>query len=145
MVRVTHEPVERAAMPHIDIKSSDDGQCVRLNVAQPSQPTGITADIPAKEAGQIATAILGAAFECAMKSRVLAVPNRKDATQKERTYVMAHSVGLADKTDMPDTVAAAILVFAIGTTELSIGLQKNTLAELGSSLLMLSADTKKPQ
>ncbi len=126
-------------MVHIDIRPSDDGLNIQLNVTEPPQQTEITAKISARDAGHFVTGILGASVECANKTGKLAKLKLKETEQKKLVYVSAHEVAVADAIVAADAV---VLVFAIGATELSIGIQKDALAELGSAFLTLSADPK---
>ena len=77
--------------------------------------------------------------ECAKKTGEFAKLNLKEADQKKRQYMSAHEFAVADAIEAADAV---VLVFAIGATELSIGIQKDALAELGSAFLTLSASSK---
>ncbi len=126
-------------MAHIDIRRSDDGLNIQLNVTDPPQKTEITAKISAKDVGHFVTGILGTSVDCAKKTGELAKLKLKETEQKKLVYVLAHEVAVADAIDAADAV---VLVFAIGATELSIGIQKDALAELGSAFLTLSADSK---
>ena len=126
-------------MAHIDIRPSDDGLNIQLNVTEPPQQTEITAKISAKDAGHFVTGILTMSVDCAKKTGEFAKLKLKETEQKKLLYVSAHEVAVADAIVAADGV---VLVFAIGATELSIGIQKDALAELGSAFLTLSADSK---
>ena len=112
----------------IDIRPSDDGLNIQLNVTEPPQQTEITAKISAKDAGHFVTGILTMSVDCAKKTGEFAKLNLKEADQKKLQYVLAHEFAVADAIEAADAV---VLVFAIGATELSIGIQKDALAELG--------------
>ena len=126
-------------MVHIDIRPSDDGLNIQLNVTEPPQQTEITAKISAKDAGHFVTGILTMSVDCAKKTGKLAKLKLKETEQKNLVYVSAHQVAVTDAIDAADAV---VLVFAIGATELSIGIHKDALAKLGSAFLTLSADPK---
>ncbi len=128
-------------MAQMDIRPSDDGLNIQLNVTEPPQKTGITVKISAKGAGHLATGILGTSVDCAMKTREFAKLKLKEAEQRKLQYVLAHEVAVADAIEATNAV---VLVFAIGATELSIGIQKDALAELGAAILTLSASSKQP-
>ena len=128
-------------MAHIDIRPSDDGLNIQLNVTDPPQKTEITAKISAKAVGRFVTGILGTSVDCAKKTGELAKLKLKETEQKKLLYVSAHEFAVADAIEAADAV---VLVFAIGATELSIGIQKDALAELGSAFLTLSASSKQP-
>jgi len=126
-------------MAQMDIRPSDDGLNIQLNVTEPPQQTGIMVKISARGAGHFVTGILGTSVDCAKKTGEFANLKLKEADQKKLVYVSAHEVAVADAIGAADAV---VLVFAIGATELSIGIQKDALAELGSTILTLSADPK---
>ncbi len=128
-------------MAQIDIRPADDGLNIHLNVTEPPQQTGITVKISAKGAGHLVTGILGTSVDCAKKTGEFTKLNLKEADQKKLQYVLAHEFAVADAIEAADAV---VLVFAIGATELSIGIQKDALAELGSAILTLSASSKQP-
>ncbi len=126
-------------MAQIDIRPADDGLNIQLNVTEAPQQTGIKVKISAKDAGHFFTGILTMSVDCAKKTGEFANLKLKEADQKKLQYVSAHEVAVADAIEAADAV---VLVFAIGATELSIGIQKDALAELGSAILTLSADSK---
>ena len=125
----------------IDIRPSDDGLNIQLNVTEPPQQTEIMVKISARGAGHFVTGILRTSVDCAKKTGELAKLKLKETEQKKLLYVSAHEVAVADAIVAADAV---VLVFAIGATELSIGIQKDALAELGSAFLTLSASSKQP-
>ncbi len=126
-------------MAHIDIRPSDDGLKIQFNFTEPPQQSEITAKISAKDAGNFVTGILATSVNCAKKTGELAKLKLKETEQKKLVYVSAHEVAVTDAIDAADAV---VLVFAIGATELSIGIHKDALAKLGSAFLTLSADPK---
>ncbi len=125
-------------MAHIDIQPSDDGLNIQLNLTEPPQ-RAIIAKIDANDTGHFVTGLLGACVDCAKKTGELAKLKLKETEQNKLVYVSAHEVAVADAIVAADAV---VLVFAIGATELSIGIHKDALAKLGSAFLTLSADSK---
>jgi len=128
-------------MAQIDIRPSDDGLNIQLNVTEPPQQTGIMVKISARGAGHFVTGILATSVDCAKKTGEFANLKLKEADQKKLQFVLAHEFAVADAIEAADAV---VLVFAIGATELSIGIEKDALAELGSAILTLSASSKRP-
>ena len=129
-------------MAHIEISHTDDGQNVRLQITDPILP-GINADVPAADIGELVTIILGSCVDCARTTGEFSELKLKETDQKKLMYVSAHGVAISSGTDAADA-AVAVLVFAIGATEWSIGIEKDVLAELGSKLQMISEDPKEP-
>ncbi len=126
-------------MPHIQIEPTGDGLNIQLNVTEPPQ-RAITAAIDAKDTGHFVTGLLGACVDCAKKTGEFSKLKRKETDQKHLQYVTAHKIAIADAVDVAD---AAVVVFAIGATELSIGLPKDVLATLGQAILTLSSDSSR--
>lgn len=125
-------------MPHIDIHPSTDGRMIEFAVTNPPQIGGITAPIPAKDIGHFITGVLGAAIDCAKKTGEFASLKLKEADKKKLLYAHASEMAVTDAVDAAD---AAVLVFAIGATELSIGIHKSALADIGRALLTISASS----
>ncbi len=71
----------------IDIRPSDDGLNIQLNVTEPPQQTEITAKISAKDAGHFVIGILTTSVECANKTGKLAKLKLKETAQKKLRYV----------------------------------------------------------
>ncbi len=125
-------------MPNINIAHTSDGRSVQLQFTDPPQ-AGINVDILATDIGRFVTAILAACVDCAKTTGEFPKLKLKGTDKKKLVYTTAHGMAVVDAVDVAEV---AIVVFAIGATELSIGLPKKILRELGSSILMLSADSK---
>ncbi len=128
-------------MPHINIAHTKDGRNVQLQITDPPK-SEIRADISATNIGHFVTGVLGACIDCAKTTGEFAKLKLKETEKKKLMYVHANEVAITDALDVADTV---VLVFAIGATELSIGIHKDGLAALGKAFWTLSADQKKKQ
>ena len=125
---------------NVTIKTSQDGQTVILEITGPKRGT-VTLELPAHNVGLFAVGLLNAAIACAQKTKPTANPFERERSQETPIYAQARGVALRD-TDKPDVIG---MVFAVGVTELNLGLSRAALQSLGTALLAETADPSKPQ
>ncbi len=110
-----------------------DGSAVDLRIAE-SNGKSATLAIPVAEVGVAATALLSAAIECARKSgRLAQLAPKVDPKAPQHKYLRnAHALAVSETGGDPDSL---VLVFAVGGTELSIGVSRSLLATLTNVLI----------
>jgi hypothetical protein len=125
---------------NVHVQASPDGQTVVLT-ATLSSGSPVSAELPAEAAGVLVVELLRAAIDCGRKTGAVAPHFAKERSQSPLQYVPATALALAE-TDNPDLVG---VVFAIGATELGIGVPRAALQRIASALLALTTDATRRQ
>lgn len=120
---------------NIDARPNDDGSAVVITITQPGAE-GVSASVPVGDLGYFVAGLMGEAVECARTSGDFARLSEKENGPLDLKYVAANDVAVA-QADQPDL---AVLIFAFGASEISIGIRRADLKQLGAALLTLSAD-----
>lgn len=117
--------------------ANEDGTAVVLKITQ-SDGAVASMPVPANEAGFVAIGVLAGAIDCARKAgKSVKLAKKIDPTKLEHKYLKTvHEIAVSDASDDPDAV---VLIFAVGATEMGIGIPRQCLGDLGKSLTALSA------
>lgn len=112
--------------------ASRDGSAVDLKITE-ANGNSATLAIPVAEVGFAATGLLSAAIEATKKSgKPARLASKIDRTAPQHRYLRnAHGLAVSETGADPDSL---VLVFAIGGTELSIGVPRALLASLTTVL-----------
>jgi hypothetical protein len=124
----------------VSVKASQDGKSVGLTITQ-SDGKVAAAKLAAEKIGTLVLALLAAGVDCAGRGGPVAAPPAQGSSPQRLPYVKAKGVALVES-DTPDVIG---IVFAIGSTELNLGLPRAALKPLGTAILALTADQKRPQ
>lgn len=128
-------------MPNLGGGPSPDGKFLVLVWTEDGKEP-VQIPLAAKDIGRFAMGALGESIRCAEISGVkYRLPDEENAAEPKR-YAYAHDIGIADAVDRDDVL---VLSFAVGTTEVSLGIHKKHLRELGRHVLTRSADEQAPQ
>lgn len=120
----------------LEVGHTQDGQNVLVKI-KPDDDDGVSVNVPAFAVGGLATGLLGAAVDCGEKTGQMSRLETKKLDPRKLGHVLAHEAAVAEDKARPEIL---VVVFAIGATELSIGIPRDILAQLGTSFLTLSAD-----
>jgi len=118
----------------IHVQASPDGKTVVLTAALASG-SPVSAELSPEAAGILVFELLRAANDCAHKTGAVAPHFAKERSQSPLQYVQATALALTE-TERPDVVG---IVFAIGATELCIGMPRGALQRISSALLAAGA------
>src|SRR5262249_35053214 len=124
----------------IRVQASPDGKTVVLT-ATPSSGSPVSAEFPTEAAGVLVFELLRAANDCSRKTGAAAPHFAKEPSQSPLQYVQAAGLALTE-TDRADVVG---MVFAIGATELCIGVPRAALQRISSALLALTTGAARPE
>jgi hypothetical protein len=120
----------------LEVGHTQDGQNVVVKI-KPDDDDEVSVTVPAFAIGSLATGLLGAAADCGRKTGQMTRLETKQLDPRKLGHVLAHEAAVAEDKARPEIL---VVVFAIGATELSIGIPRDISAQLGTSLLTLSAD-----
>lgn len=124
----------------VGIGVTPDGQNVTISI-KPEDSDGISANMPGVAVGNFVNGLLSAAITCGTTTGQLSRLKARELDPPKLGHVLARGVAVVEDNTRPDML---ILVFAIGATEVSIGVPKHNLTQVGSLLLAMSPDKSAP-
>jgi hypothetical protein len=117
----------------VDVGITPNGQNVIITIKL-ADSEGVSVNMPAVGVGSFVNGLLSAAVTCGETTGQLSRLKTMELDPPKLGHVLAHGAAVVEDKARPEIL---VLVFAIGATQLSIGVPKENLTQLGSLFLKL--------